>query len=219
MADFESIIEYVLSEGELLMKDRKGLLYISSGIFFLIFFCFSYRYISFSRAENVVLYEKYIDGKDDEALDIILERNKFWLFHDHAEESKKKILENIVSGRQQDDFNSRARVPYYTRVARVNDKVVGFITYFGSDEKKIGRIHLLAVDSDFRRLGVAQNLVQFALEYFRSKGYTKVFLYTRPENVRAKKLYKKMSFYEVDQGDNVHFLFDQNPGDILAIDL
>lgn len=178
---------------------------------------FGYQYVFFGQGTSPVLYELYNSNRDKIELEILLEQNKFWLFHGEAEEGKKRVLESVSLGLHNDDFEKNKKVPYYVQVARVKDKVVGFITFFGSEEKKIGRVHLLAVDGSCRRLGIAEQLVLFAVEHFKRLGYQKVFLYTRPENIRAKKLYKKLSFYEI--GKEEENLFEKNPGDLLMLDL
>lgn len=187
------------------------------GIFFISYFVKN-KYDSCSSA-LIISYDSYNKTKDLFQVSALLEQNKFWLFHGNAEEGKKKILNNILSELHQDDFDEKKKVPYFVKVARIKEKVIGFITYFGSEEKKVGRIHLLAVDGDFRRSGVAQTLINIAISYFKEKNYEKVFLYTRPENMRAKKLYKKLNFYEINQEENVEQLFDKNPGDILVLEL
>ena len=190
-------------------------LIFSMSIFCLVYF--GYQYVFFGQGASPVLYEIYNSNRDKIELEILLEQNKFWLFHGEAEEGKKRVLECVLLGLHNDDFEKNKKVPYFVQVARVKDKVVGFITFFGSEEKKIGRVHLLAVDGSCRRLGIAEQLVLFAIEHFKRLGYEKVFLYTRPENIRAKKLYKKLSFYEIDKGEDS--LFEKNPGDLLVLDL
>ncbi len=188
--------------------------------YFLIFFIFlivvfSYQY--FFRSSSVVFTYGMYEEKDFLRFSELLDANRFWLFHGDSDLGKKKIVESVFSGFHEDDFNKENKVPYYVYVARLNGNVVGFISFFGSDERKIGRVHLLVVSSEYRRLGLAERLMSFVVNYFSDRGYTKIFLYTRPENIRAKKLYKKMSFYEIDGGD-IDF-FERNPGDLLVCDL
>lgn len=192
-----------------------GYVVFSMSIFCLVYF--GYKCIFTGQGTFPVLYELYNSNRDKIELEILLERNKFWLFHGEAEEGKKRVLESVSLGLHDDDFEKNKKVPYYVQIARVKDKVVGFITFFGSEEKKIGRVHLLAVDGSFRRLGIGEQLILFAIEHFKRHGYEKVFLYTRPENIRAKKLYKKLSFYDVDKEDDT--LFEKNPGVMLVRDL
>lgn len=191
--------------------------YVVFGMSIFCLFYFGYQYIFFGRGASPVLYELYNPNRDKIELEILLEQNKFWLFHGEAEEAKKRVLESVSLELHDDDFEENKKVPYYVHVARVKNKVVGFITFFGSEEKKIGRVHLLAVDGSCRRLGIAEQLVLFVVEHFKRLGYQKVFLYTRPENIRAKRLYKKLSFYEIGKEDDT--LFEKNPGDMLIRDL
>jgi ribosomal protein S18 acetylase RimI-like enzyme len=194
-----------------------GYLVFGMSIFCLVYF--GYRYIFSRQRTSPVLYELYQPNRDKIELEILLEQNKFWLFHGEAEEGKKRVLESVSLGLHDDDFEKNKKVPYYVHLARVKDKVVGFITFFGSEEKKIGRVHLLAVDGAYRRLGIAEQLVLFSVEHFKRHGYQKVFLYTRSENIRAKKLYKKLLFYEIEVKEEYENLFENNPGDILVRDL
>lgn len=193
--------------------------YVISGVSIFCLVYFGYQYIVAYQGISPVLYELYEDNRDKLELEIILEQNKFWLFHGEAEEGKKRVLESVSLALHDDDFVKDKKVSYHTHVARVKDKVVGFITFFGSEEKKIGRVHLLAVDGSCRRLGIGEQLILFAIEHFKRYGYQKVFLYTRPENIRAKKLYKKLSFYEIEVEKEYESLFENNPGDMLVRDL
>lgn len=192
--------------------------YVGYILFFTFILFVSYTWIHLTNnVDDVVSYGLYQEQRDLAELEVLLEQNKFWLFHGDAEEAKKKILESVISGLHDDDFEKDAKVHYYVHVARVKNKMVGFVTFFGSEEKKIGRVHLLAVDCAYRRLGIGEQLIEFAIEHFKRLGFNKIFLYTRPENIRAKKLYKKLCFYELERDENR--LFDKNPGDVLMLDL
>lgn len=177
--------------------------------------------------ENIV-YSEYDVKRDHVSLDELMTRNAFWLFHGNFEKSKIDIYKNMIEKtHNSDDFDVAHKVPYYTLVARKENKVVGFITYYIStfkdlqtkEEKKIGRIHLLCVDGDCRRGGIGMHLAEEAIKFFKKEFCFRVYLVTRPENIKAKSLYYKLGFVESEKTDFVSCLYDENPADFLIKDL
>lgn len=181
-------------------------------------FCFVGWQYFFKEKESVqyLVYDKKRDEKD---IDLLLEKNIFWLVHGDGREGIKSLKKTFASGKNKDDFDPSVEVPYFIKVARLGDKTIGFASYFGSDEKKIGRLHILCVDQEYRRLGIGKKLVEDILAFFKDRHYEKVFLYTRPENIRGKALYKKLGFYEVDQENTLERLYEKDPGDVLVCQL
>lgn len=162
----------------------------------------------------------YDTERDFSSIERIINENTFWLFHGDPELGKKSVYLSFESKTHQDDFEHDLSVPYFVKIAQIDGQTIGFISYFGSEKNKIGRIHLLCVDQKYRQFGVGNQLVQEAINYFKlSKKYNRIFLYTRPENARSKSLYKKFGFYELQEETGLDHLYDENPGDVLVLDI
>lgn len=72
------------------------------------------------------------------------------------------------------------------------DKLVGIVLL--TDDGRKGWINRLAVDPDYRRKGVAQELIKRAEEIFRSRG---IFLFSaliEDWNIPSQNLFKKMGY-------------------------
>lgn len=188
-------------------------------------FCF-YMYFC-KQPIKQVMYVDYLDEKHQGGVDELMVKNQFWLFHGEFDQGKREIFKNIISQERVQDFDETKTTKYYTKVALFDNKVVGFITYyifdfFDESKKKyykIGRIHLLSVDTNYRRLGIGSDLVAAVIAFFKLEQCNKVYLATRPENVRAKTLYYKFGFFEQGNTDFIDAFCDNNPADYLFKDL
>jgi ribosomal protein S18 acetylase RimI-like enzyme len=203
-------------------------------IFFLIIVLFSFigcmkrdLFQRLLKRDNIT-YSEYDAKRDHASLDELVMKNAFWLFHGNVDKSKLAIYNNMIEKSHiSDDFDVFEKVPYYTFVARKENKVVGFITYYIStfkdpkthETKKIGRIHLLCVDSDCRRVGIGIHLVKEVIEFFKKEFCFRAYLLTRPENIKAKSLYYKVGFVESEKTDFAACLYDENPAEFLIKDL
>lgn len=85
--------------------------------------------------------------------------------------------------------------------------LIGFISQSNSDE---GYVHLLCVDPEFRGIGIASNLIKNYCEVVSKEGCKKVYLITKPINIKAINFYKKIGFSVVSNSNIV------NIGGILA---
>lgn len=78
-------------------------------------------------------------------------------------------------------------------VAKASGKVVGYILGYTKPNKS-GSIKNLAVASNYRRLGIGKELVNFIIQRLKEKSVKKVFLHTRMKNRAASSFYKKLGF-------------------------
>lgn len=76
-------------------------------------------------------------------------------------------------------------------VACSRGKVIGFVDMDISD---IARILGIAVDQPWRRRGVATKLMQRALRFIKSEGFSDVQLLVRADNKAAIRMYEKLGF-------------------------
>ncbi len=169
-------------------------------------------------------YIDYDQMRDLDGIKKLMEKYKFWLFHGEFKNGENPVIMNFNSGYHIDDLGLNVMVPYIIRVVRDGERVVGFVSYYISEnvnkrigeKNKIGRIHLLCVEEDYRRFGIGKKLIKECMDFFKLEHCDRVYLITRPENIRAKSLYYKFGFSEI-KNDNVD-AFDKDPADILVND-
>ncbi|MFP4539280.1 MAG: GNAT family N-acetyltransferase [Dichotomicrobium sp.] len=81
-------------------------------------------------------------------------------------------------------------------VARVDDKVVGFVSILLDDAQMVGEIGLNAVDPDYAGCGIGTQLYAFALEEMRAAGMKVAAVSTGadPSHAPARRAYAKAGF-------------------------
>ena len=86
--------------------------------------------------------------------------------------------------------------PENTYVAMVDEKVIGFVCCYGHGEEEpdVGEINAIYVLSEYYGTGVAQQLMDTALE--KLKDYSRKELWVFRDNPRAIAFYKKYGFHE-----------------------
>lgn len=82
-------------------------------------------------------------------------------------------------------------------VARNNKKLLGFgiMTYRNND----ANLDLLAVKQNYRRRGVARNIVEWLIEVAMEAGVHSVYVQVRKLNRGAVEFYRKLSFQKIDE--------------------
>ena len=88
-------------------------------------------------------------------------------------------------------------------VAESQGRMVGYITTRVDREAGKGRIPNLAVAEDFRRRGLGRQLIERALDYFRSEGLAYAVIETMAQNPIGQHLYPACGFVEIAR--QVHF--------------
>ena len=77
--------------------------------------------------------------------------------------------------------------------------IIGLVAIYANDwEKKYAYIHLVAVSSSYRRLGIANKLLLAALDYLASLGSKIQTVGIHTNNSVAVKLYQNIGFKSVD---------------------
>ena len=97
------------------------------------------------------------------------------------------------TGFDSSEIHRRAKDPNITYlVAKVKGQTVGFIDWElqGKRVKLMG----LAVLQEFRKKGIARNLVREALRIMKEKGTERVYLLVAEDNTAAQNLYKSFGF-------------------------
>ncbi len=60
-----------------------------------------------------------------------------------------------------------------------------------------GYLHNIAVDDRFRRQGIAQKIIEYAVDFLKFQGVNKLFLEVRVSNIAAVSLYEKLGFSKI----------------------
>ncbi len=87
-------------------------------------------------------------------------------------------------------------------IALQNGECVGFTQLYPSYSSvslcKIWILNDLYVAKNYRKLGVAQHLIEHVIEYSKNTGRKKVLLSTAYDNLTAQRLYEKIGFSKDD---------------------
>ena len=89
-----------------------------------------------------------------------------------------------------------------SKVARAEGKLAGYI--FAGRILDEGHILNLAVHKNYRRLGIAAELVSVIIDDLRENGCRVIFLEVRDSNVAAKKIYSKFNFSVIGTRKNYY---------------
>lgn len=113
-------------------------------------------------------------------------------------EADASAVASISTAAIQDSWTEKAFIDivqnpvYLNLVAKTNDIIIGYISVsMAADEADITNI---AVDSRYRRNGIADKLLQCTFEYASNEGINKIFLEVRQSNLPAIALYEKNDF-------------------------
>jgi ribosomal protein S18 acetylase RimI-like enzyme len=88
-------------------------------------------------------------------------------------------------------------------VAEADGRIVGYITTRIDRQSGQGRIPNLAVAAEFRGQGLGRQLIERALDYFRSEGLAYAMIETMAQNLAGNHAYPACGFEEVAR--QVHF--------------
>ena len=89
-------------------------------------------------------------------------------------------------------------------VAEYRGEVIGYITVTLNRKAKLGRIPNMAVDENYRGMGIGGKLLRAAEEYMHAEGMTHAKIETLDQNAVGQHLYPKMGFVEVAR--QVHYV-------------
>ena len=79
------------------------------------------------------------------------------------------------------------------------NKIVGACFFYCNNTVDgIAFLTLMGVLKEYRKNGIANNLLNMMIIYCRHKKFKKIRLYTRNTNTSAIKLYKRNGFYEIE---------------------
>ena len=91
-------------------------------------------------------------------------------------------------------------------VAVEGETVIGYITTWTDSDAGLGHIPNLAVDAAYRGRGIGRQLIEYAIQHFRSVGLSHARIETLDQNAVGQKLYPSIGFKEVAR--QVHYCMD-----------
>lgn len=83
------------------------------------------------------------------------------------------------------------------------NELVGLIAVYCSEINKRGFITNVSVTEKFSNQGVASELLKSCIKYFESKQLKELVLEVHPQNEKAKRLYEKFNFQEVEPNNDI----------------
>lgn len=90
----------------------------------------------------------------------------------------------------------------YLFEAWTDNKLVGLLAiYFNDQPIKYGYITNMSINNNYYRKGIANHLLQLAINYAKEKSFNIIRLEVNRSNDSAIKLYLKHSFYEIHNKD------------------
>ena len=84
----------------------------------------------------------------------------------------------------------------HVRLAVEDDVTVGFVALRLHTKDRMGEIHMIAVDPDYQRRGIATALMHYSLDWFKNAGMTTVMVETGgdPGHAPARSAYEALGF-------------------------
>ena len=102
------------------------------------------------------------------------------------------FVNDAFSNRQISYLVSKAKGIFY--IAEYNGITAGYISLITNKRTNSGRVYSVAVHPDYRGLGIAESLVDRAIDFTRQEQLKSVFLEVRTDNTAAISLYEKKGF-------------------------
>jgi N-acetylglutamate synthase len=96
----------------------------------------------------------------------------------------------------------------FSHVAKINNRIIGALMC-GHDGRR-GLIHHLGVDQNYRKMGIAKELLNLALEKLRAVDIRKCVLFVLKENEAARKFYEHIGWVDEQKADIYSLLLHSN---------
>jgi ribosomal protein S18 acetylase RimI-like enzyme len=147
--------------------------------------------------------QQYQPAQDRYAVEQIFEQNWYWLINVPYKEALASFTEDLdkvtsLYERQKPDVRQWI-------VFKEDGTVKGFAVYY-IKKPGIGKILFLAVDERYRGHGLAQRLIQRAMEALEKAGCKTIEIVVRVENFRAQNLYRKVGFETVKTDETFMYM-------------
>jgi ribosomal protein S18 acetylase RimI-like enzyme len=148
-------------------------------------------------SSRVPVYE-FDPKRDTKPILDIFERDWYWLVAN--DDYSPEFMLEYRAPKQDPLFAGRMRI----KVLREKDQFVGFAAYYMKNNK-LGFLNFVDINPEFRGKRYAEQLVRYAINDMKSMGAQRIDLVTRPSNVSAQALYKRLGF--ILTGQDPDFVF------------
>lgn len=82
------------------------------------------------------------------------------------------------------------------------DDVIGYLSMLDLDIE--GEVLRVAVKKQYRRKGIARQMIEFLVDYLKERGYQKLYLEVKSSNLEAIALYEKLGFVKFNERRNYY---------------
>ena len=97
------------------------------------------------------------------------------------------------------DFFKRSK---YIVARNDYEEVIGYISMLDLDIE--GEVLRVAVKKQYRRKGVARQMINFLVDYLKERGYQKLYLEVKSTNAEAIALYENLGFVKFNERRNYY---------------
>lgn len=155
----------------------------------------------YTSLEHGPIYDLNYERDRNDILDLF-KKNWYWLSADSAYSPDYAL-----------QYRTHSRAPeaagkMIIKVLRENNKFIGFTSYYPETTDK-WKLLFVAVKEELRGKRYAQKLIEYGIEDMKKRGAKQIRLVTRPSNISAQKLYKRIGFYITSQEEEfVYFAYD-----------
>lgn len=124
-------------------------------------------------------------------------------FKEYEGHDKTNMIEELTRGHIENYFVAfLSRPDRRVSIARVDKKIVGYITYYEKQRqcfyeiKSIGEISGLFVHREYRKLGIGKELMDCAIKFFRTRRIRYYSLFTSVNDEKSIEYFKRNGMYE-----------------------
>lgn len=147
-----------------------------------------------TQAKDEFKIVPFVYERDAQDIFDMFDKNWYWLMPTPKETYSPHYLPYVFKYRAPSALPMN-RGLLQVHVIRQNNKVIAF-TAFYKKSKTVGQLLFVAVDSEFRKKGLGEKLVAFALDALKKQDIETITLITRTDNLSAQRLYTRSGFQE-----------------------
>lgn len=159
--------------------------------------------VAFAFSRLAVFYNKpdqgirdFVYQKDKDHIDALFHKddNWYWLICDASMDTYS--LDFTLKYKTSSQYEALHNL--VLKVLEIDGKIAGFMAYY-PNSMYTWNLLFLVVDPDYRQQGLAMKLLTYGVKDMVGRGAVKIDMVTRPVNTRARALYKKFGFKQLDE--------------------
>lgn len=148
----------------------------------------------------VRIYE-FDSVRDKQVILNMFDRDWYWLIPYDRTTFSPELMLTLRAPQQNPLYAGRLTI----KVLRAGEKFIGFVAYY-MKTPEVGFLNFLGVEPEFRSKGYAAQMLHYAIDDMVSRGARIIKLVTRPSNMPARTVYKKLGFREVREDETFVYL-------------